>query len=43
VPAAPTLLSLLARALEKQGKREEAETTRKTLTEKYPDYGRKKR
>ena len=43
VPAAPTLLSLLARALEKQGKREEAETIRKTLTEKYPEYGGKKR
>jgi len=43
VPAAPTLLSLLARALEKQGKREEAETIRRTLTEKYPEYGGKKR
>jgi outer membrane protein assembly factor BamD len=43
VPAAPTLLSLLAQALEKQGKRDEAETTRKTLAEKYPDPGGKKR
>jgi outer membrane assembly lipoprotein YfiO len=43
VPAAPKLLSLLARALEKQGKRDEAETTRKTLAEKYPDNGGKKR
>jgi len=43
VPAAPELLSLLAQALEKQGKREEAETFRKTLAEKYPDHGRKKR
>jgi len=43
VPAAPKLLSLLAEALEKQGKREEAETTRKTLAEKYPAAGRAKR
>ena len=43
VPAAPTLLSLLAQALEKQGKREEAETFRKTLAEKYPEHGGKKR
>ncbi len=43
VPAAPTLLSLLAQALEKQGKREEAETFRKTLAEKYPERGGKKR
>ena len=43
VPAAPTLLSLLAQALEKQGKRDEAETIRKTLAEKYPEHGRKKR
>ena len=43
VPAAPTLLSLLAQALEKQGKRDEAETTRKTLEEKYPEPGGKKR
>ena len=43
VPAAPTLLSLLAQALEKQGKRDEAEAIRKTLAEKYPEHGRKKR
>ena len=43
VPAAPTLLSLLAQSLEKQGKREEAETFRKTLAEKYPEHGGKKR
>ena len=43
VPAAPTLLSLLTRALEKQGKRDEAETFRKTLAEKYPEHGGKKR
>ena len=43
VPAAPTLLSLLAEALEKQGKREEAETFRKTLAEKYPGHGGRKR
>ncbi len=43
MPAAPTLLSLLAQALEKQGKRDEAETFRKTLAEKYPEHGGKKR
>jgi len=43
VPTAPTLLSLLAKALEKQGKKEEAETVRKTVAEKYPDIGGKKR
>ena len=43
VPATPTLLSLLAQALDKQGKRDEAEAFRKTLAEKYPDQGRKKR
>jgi outer membrane protein assembly factor BamD len=43
VPAAPMLLSLLAQALEKQGKRDEAETIRKTLAEKYPEHGGKKR
>ena len=43
VPAAPRLLSLLAQSLEKQGKREEAETFRKTLAEKYPEHGGKKR
>lgn len=43
VPATPTLLSLLARSLEKQGKKEEAEALRKTLAEKYPGDGGKKR
>ena len=43
VPAVPTLLSLLAQALEKQGKRDEAGTTRKALAEKYPEQGGKKR
>jgi len=43
VPAGSTLLSLLAQALEKQGKRDEAETIRKTLAEKVPDPGGKKR
>jgi len=43
VPAAPALLSLLARALDRQGKRDEADTTRKTLAEKYPGHGGKKR
>lgn len=43
VPATPTLLSLLAKALEKQGKREEAGNIRKTLAEKYPEHGGKKR
>ena len=43
VPAAPTLLSLLAQALEKQGKRDEAETIRKTVAEKYSEHGGKKR
>ncbi len=42
-PAAPALLSLLARALDRQGKRDEADTTRKTLAEKYPGHGGKKR
>ncbi len=43
VPASPTLLALLAQALEKQGKREEAVILRKTLAEKYPGHGGKKR
>jgi outer membrane protein assembly factor BamD len=42
-PAAPTLLAMLVQALEKQGKRDEAETFRKTLAEKYPGRGGKKR
>jgi len=43
VPAAPTLLSMLAQALGKQGKMDEAEAVRKTLAEKFPDHGRKKK
>lgn len=43
VPAAPTLLTMLVQALEKQGKKEEAETFRKTLAEKYNERGGKKR
>jgi len=42
VPAAPTLLSLLAQALEKQGKKDDAATVRVTLAEKYPDAAGKK-
>jgi outer membrane protein assembly factor BamD len=43
VPAATTLLTLLVQALEKQGKRDEAETFRKTLAEKYTKNGGKRR
>jgi len=43
VPAAPTLLSLLVQALEKEGKKEEAGNWRKTLAEKYPEHEVKKR
>jgi outer membrane protein assembly factor BamD len=43
VPAAPTLLSLLVQALEKEGKKDEAGTWRKTLAEKYPEHKVKKR
>jgi outer membrane protein assembly factor BamD len=42
-PATPALLAQLVQALEKQGKRGEAETFRKTLEEKYPGRGGKKR
>jgi len=42
VPAGSTLLSLLAQSLEKQGKRAEAETFRKTLAEKSTERGGKK-
>ena len=42
VPVAPTLLALLAQALEKQGKRDDAEIVRTTLAEKYPDAVGKK-
>ena len=43
VPVATTLLTLLVQALEKQGKRDEAETFRKTLAEKFTGHGGKKR
>ena len=43
VPASPTLLSLLVQALEKEGKKDEAGTWRKTLAEKYPEHKVKKR
>ena len=43
VPAARTLLAQLVQALEKGGKKAEAETFRKTLAEKYPAQGGKKR
>ncbi len=43
VPSAPKLLSLLAEALEKQGKKEDALRIRKTLEEKYPPQGSGKR
>jgi outer membrane protein assembly factor BamD len=42
-PAARTLLAQLVQALEKGGKKAEAETFRKTLAEKYPAQGGKKR
>ena len=42
VPVATTLLTQLVQALEKQGKRAEAETFRKTLAEKYTEHGGKK-
>jgi outer membrane assembly lipoprotein YfiO len=43
VPATPKLLSLLARALEKQGKKEEASGILKNLGERYPTQGGGKR
>jgi len=43
VPATPELLSMLAQALEKQGKKDEAETFRKTLAEKHSGNTEKKR
>jgi len=42
VPVATTLLSLLVQALEKQGKKDDAEIVRKTLAETDPDAGGKK-
>ena len=42
-PAAKTLLTLLVQALERQGKKDEAESLRKTLAEKYTEHGGKKR
>ena len=43
VPAARTLLTLLVQALEKQGKKDEAEVFRKTLAEKSTGQAEKKR
>jgi outer membrane protein assembly factor BamD len=43
VAATPMLLSLLAQSLDMQGKTDEAATLRKTLAEKFPGYGAKKR
>ena len=42
VPVSTTLLTLLVQALEKQGKKDEAETFRKALAEKYTGHGGKK-
>jgi outer membrane protein assembly factor BamD len=39
----PTLMSLLAQALDRQGKKEEAAEVRKSLEEKFPGGGGKKR
>jgi outer membrane protein assembly factor BamD len=41
-PAVPSYLSFLAEALEKQGKKEQAAETRKSLAEKFPAPGGKK-
>jgi len=43
VPVATTLLALLVQSLEKQGKRDEAEISRKALAEKYTGHAEKKR
>ncbi len=40
--AVPSLLSLLAEALDREGKKEEASETRKSLREKYPAAGAKR-
>lgn len=40
---APRLLSDLAAALKRQGKKEEAAQVRRTLKEKFPDFGAKKK
>jgi outer membrane assembly lipoprotein YfiO len=42
VPASPTLITLLAQALEKEGKKEDAAEVRKSLAVKYPDAEGKK-
>jgi outer membrane assembly lipoprotein YfiO len=42
VPSTPTLLSQLAQALQKEGKKDEAAMTRNVLAEKYPGYEEKK-
>lgn len=40
--AAPSMMSFLAEALEKQGKKDEAAQLRKTIAEKFPSQGKKK-
>jgi outer membrane protein assembly factor BamD len=42
VPVSTTLLTLLVQSLEKQGKKDEAEISRKALAEKYTGHGGKK-
>jgi outer membrane assembly lipoprotein YfiO len=42
VPVAPTLLAMLVQALEKQGKKDEAEISRKMLAKNYPEAEGKK-
>ena len=42
VPASTTLLALLVQSLEKQGKKDDAEISRKMLAENYPDAGMQK-
>jgi len=42
VPATPTLMSLLATAMQKEGKKDEAAQERMALAEKYPGYEEKK-
>ena len=39
----PTLMSLLAKALEKEGKKEEAAEVQRSLQEKFGETGGKKR
>lgn len=41
--AAPRLLARMAEALEKQGKKDEADKARRSLSEKFPNFGAKKK